>query len=407
MNPMPSITQRVHVGRQPIFDSRGTVVAYELLFRGSMEAVHAAARDAYATSQVILNVFTEFGIAEVAGDRLCFINLTREFIIGKVPLPFGPENVVLEILETVDPDDEVVAGVAALVEAGYKIALDDYVHGSGHERLLPLASYLKLDMLDSDVDRFDEVAAVCREYPGIQIVAERLETADHIALADRYGFELRQGYALSRPRVMTATSLSPSRLVRLQLVPAIGAADMDRVISTIVSDPALALRVLRASNSAAAGAAYKVSSVRQAVVLLGLTQIRQWAMIMALGDAVEATDEQLTTALLRARFCESLAEGMHASPDAAFTAGLISGVAEVLSLTPAMLADRLPLADDVAGALIDGTGALGDVLRTVDAFSRGDLESVAPAAHGTDLVRAYVDGWRWSARMVAATKVPA
>ncbi len=159
----------------------------------------ASARDAYATSQVMINVFTEFGIAEVAGDRLCFINLTREFIIGKVPLPFGPENVVLEILETVDPDDEVVAGVTALVEAGYRIALDDYVHGSGHERLLPLASYLKLDMLDLDLARFAEVVEVSRAYPGMQIVAERLETQEHVALADSYGFELRQGYALSRP----------------------------------------------------------------------------------------------------------------------------------------------------------------------------------------------------------------
>ncbi|WP_033340336.1 EAL and HDOD domain-containing protein [Catenuloplanes japonicus] len=404
---MPSITQRVHVGRQPIFDARGVVVAYELLFRGSMEAVDASARDAYATSQVMINVFTEFGIAEVAGDRLCFINLTREFIIGKVPLPFGPENVVLEILETVDPDDEVVAGVTALVEAGYRIALDDYVHGSGHERLLPLASYLKLDMLDLDLARFAEVVEVSRAYPGMQIVAERLETQEHVALADSYGFELRQGYALSRPRVMTATSLSPSRLHRLQLVPAIGAADMDRVLTIIVSDPALALRVLRASNSAAAGASHRVSSVRQAVVLLGLAQIRRWAMIMALGDAVEASDEQLTTALLRARFCESLAEGMHASPDAAFTAGLISGVAEVLGLTPGMLADRLPLSDDVLAALTHGTGALGDVLRTVDAFSRGDLDAVAPAAHSTDLVRAYVDGWRWSVRMVTATRTAA
>ncbi|MFI5838304.1 EAL and HDOD domain-containing protein [Catenuloplanes sp. NPDC051500] len=404
---MPSITQRVHVGRQPIFDARGVVVAYELLFRGSMEAVDASFRDAYATSQVMINVFTEFGIEEVAGDRLCFINLTREFIVGKVPLPFGPENVVLEILETVDPDDEVVAGVTALVEAGFKIALDDYVHGSGHERLLPLASYLKLDMLDLDLERFAEVVEVSRAYPGMQIVAERLETQEHVALADAYGFELRQGYALSRPRVMSATSLSPSRLHRLQLVPAIGAADMDRILTIIVSDPALALRVLRASNSVASGASHRVSSVRQAVVLLGLSQIRQWAMIMALGDAVETSDEQLTTALLRARFCESLATSMNASPDAAFTAGLISGVAEVLGLTPGMLADRLPLADDVASALTQGAGPLGDILRTVDAFSRGDLASVAPAAHNTDLVRAYVDGWRWSVRMVTATRLPA
>ncbi|MET0424838.1 MAG: EAL domain-containing protein, partial [Actinoplanes sp.] len=94
-------TQLVHVGRQPIFDVHGDVFAYELLFRGSINAVAAGRQDTYATSTVIVNAFTEFGIREVAGDRLCFINLTREFLTGQVTLPFGPGQVVLEVLETV------------------------------------------------------------------------------------------------------------------------------------------------------------------------------------------------------------------------------------------------------------------------------------------------------------------
>jgi hypothetical protein len=72
----------------------------------------------------------------VAGDRPCFINLTHEFLVGELTLPFGPEQVVLEVPETVAVDDEVIAGIAALVEAGYRIALDDFVWGSSHERLL-------------------------------------------------------------------------------------------------------------------------------------------------------------------------------------------------------------------------------------------------------------------------------
>ncbi len=175
-------TQLVHVGRQPIFDRTGDVVAYELLFRGSMDSVEAGRRDTYATSQVIVNTFTEFGIDEVVGDRTCFINMTREFLTGELVLPFGPEHVVLEVLETVTVDDEVVAGVAALVAQGYRIALDDFVYGSGHEQLLPLASYVKLDLLQGDLTHLDEIVAACRVYPDIQIVAEGLEISEHLAL---------------------------------------------------------------------------------------------------------------------------------------------------------------------------------------------------------------------------------
>jgi c-di-GMP-related signal transduction protein len=391
-------TQLVHVGRQPIFDVHGDVVAYELLFRGSMDAVAAGRQDTYATSTVMVNAFTEFGIREVAGDRLCFINLTREFLSGELALPFGPEQVVLEVLETVVVDDELIAGITALSEAGYRIALDDFVWGSGHERLFGVASYVKLDLLDGDLSRLDEIVAACREFPRIQLVAERLETAEQVAVADHYGMELRQGYALSRPQVLTVASLSPSRLRRLELVTALGApdADLNRIVSIIASDPALSLRVLRASNSVAAGHANRVSSVQQAIVMVGLPHIRQWAMLMILDEVGGATEEHMLGVLTRARLCENVAGWFDAAPDAAFMAGVISGVARVLTLDPATMADQFPLAPAVAAALTTGAGRLGAVLRAVDAYENGELV-------GADLAGQYMDAVRWSTRALHAS----
>jgi EAL and modified HD-GYP domain-containing signal transduction protein len=395
----------VHVGRQPIYDRRGDVVAYELLFRGSVDAVEAGRQDTYATSQVIVNAFTEFGIGEVAGDRLCFINLTREFLTGELNLPFGPDRIVLEVLETVEVDDAVIHGVTALAAAGYRIALDDFVWGSGHEQLLGVASYVKLDLLDGDLDRLAEVVAGIRAYPGVRIVAERLETAEQVALADRYGLDLRQGYALSRPQVLTAASLTPSRLRRLELLGALSSpeADLGTILSIIASDPALSLRVLRASNSAAAGGASRISSVRQAVVMVGLAQIRQWAMLMVIDDVAEATEDQMIAALTRARLSENVAPMLGAPADAAFMAGLISGVADLLGLPHAAMADQLPLSPELTAALAHGTGPLGRVLQVVDAYEGGNLGDVARVGDTDRLVGSYLDAMRWSARTVHAT----
>ncbi len=388
-------TQLVHVGRQPIFDMRGDVVAYELLFRGSIDAVAAGRQDTYATSTVMINAFTEFGIREVAGDRLCFINLTREFLTGRLALPFGPEQVVLEVLETVEIDDEVLAGITALSEAGYRIALDDFVWGAGHEVLFGLASYVKLDLLDGDLSRLDEVVAACRQFPNIQIVAERLETADQLVIAERYGMELRQGYMLSRPQVLTVASLSPSRLRRLELVGALSAAEpnLQRIVSIIASDPPLSLRVLRASNSVAAGHANRVSSVRQAVVMVGLPHIRQWALLMALDDVGGTTEEQMLGVLTRARLCENIATWFGAAPDTAFMAGVISGVGSLLSITPEAMVEQFPLAPAIVAALTEGAGRLGRVLRAVDAYENGEFGSF-------DLAGQYMDAVRWSTRAV-------
>ncbi|MBB3094905.1 EAL and modified HD-GYP domain-containing signal transduction protein [Actinoplanes campanulatus] len=387
----------VHVGRQPIFDAAGAVVAYELLFRGRLDAVESGRQDTYATSAVMVNTFTEFGIAEVVGNRPCFINLTREFVTGRLPLPFDPDQVVLEVLETVDVDDEVIAGLTALTEAGYRIALDDFVWGSGHERLLGLASYVKLDLLDGDLSRLDEIVAACRQYPGIQLVAERLETEAQVALADHYGMELRQGYALSRPQVLSTPSLSPSRLRRLELVAALMSPDvpLDKITTIIASDPALALRVLRVSNSVAAGVVSRISSVRQAIMMVGLNRIRRWATLMVVDDVGEAPEEQLLTALAQARLCESLAPRFGADPGAAFVAGLVTGMAGVMATTPAAMAEQLPLSAEVADAVIHGAGRLGKVLQTVQAYEDGEW--------GTgDLAGLSLDAMRWSTLTLTA-----
>ena len=104
----------VHIGRQAVYDRAGEVVGYELLFRGSADAFEASRRGAHATSQVIVNAFTEFGLEQLVGELPCFVNLTRDFLVGDLPVPFDPGLAVLEVLETVEVDDEVVVGVAAL-----------------------------------------------------------------------------------------------------------------------------------------------------------------------------------------------------------------------------------------------------------------------------------------------------
>ncbi|MDG6102008.1 EAL and HDOD domain-containing protein [Dactylosporangium aurantiacum] len=400
----PDATQLVHIGRQPLYDWAGHVVGYELLFRGAADEVEASRRSAYATSQVIVNAFTEFGLEQLVGGRKCFINLTRDFLVGDLPLPFDPDHAILEILETVEIDDAVLAGTARLVQQGYEIALDDFVFGLGHERLLGLAAYVKLDLLIREPDELMEVVERCRRYPGIKLVAERVETEEHILLAKQVGFDLLQGYAVGRPQVLTAVALSPSRLRRLELLGAVTAEDADiaKVSSIVQSDPALSYRVLRATNSAASGLPRKVASVRDAVVLLGSAKIRQWAALMLVSDVAEsATEDQLSTTMARARLCQTVAERLGLQGDAAFTVGLLAGVAELISEPVAELVNRLPLTVEVADALVDGHGRLGQVLSIVRAYEVADEQALATSpVSSVELAKAYLAAVGWSMRTI-------
>lgn len=193
----------VHVGRQPIYDRDGSVVAYELLFRQTAYDSHAAQRDAAATRQVVDAVFTHIGLTTLVGDRACFINLTREFLVGDLDLPFDGSQVGLEVMPEIVVDDAVLAGVATLVDRGYCIAVDAFVLRDGREGLLPLATYVKVDMLDADAAVLARTVAFCRRYPHLHLVATRLATAQHVTLAIDLGFELFQGNALGSPHVIS------------------------------------------------------------------------------------------------------------------------------------------------------------------------------------------------------------
>lgn len=397
------VAQVVHVGRQPIYDAAGRIFGYELLFRESAASATASKSTAYATSQVIVNAFTEFGVQDLAGTRVCFVNLTRDFLVGALPMPVEPATAVLEVLESVDVDDKVIEGIHTLVAQGHRIALDDFVWGRGHERLLPIASYVKLDLLGASPAAAERIARDCRAYPNITLIGERLEKPADLALARRLGCELFQGYVLARPQVVTARVIPASRLRHVELIGMLSRTDvqMSDIVSIVTSDPALSFRLLRASNAAASGLQRKVSSVHEALVLLGMTKVRQWVSLMLMSDLAEGEEAMLSAAITRARLCQLVATRMGVAGEAAFTAGLLAAVAELISTPIGDLVERLPLADDVASALVGRLGGLGRVMDIVDAYENGDLESIRESpVPATDLARAFLTATGYSVRTV-------
>ncbi|GAA1499433.1 HDOD domain-containing protein [Dactylosporangium maewongense] len=386
-------TRPVHIGRQALYDRHGHVAAYELLFRDGPEAMHASVRDSAATSRVIVEAFTAFGITELVGDRRCFINLTREFIVGELPLPFPPGSVGLELMADVAVDDEVLDGVGRLVEQGHRIAVDDFAGDASRARLLPFAHYVKVNMLAGDRAEIGAIAGQCRRFPRIRLVAQRVETQELLDLARKLQFQLFQGHVLSRPHLITTHTLSPSRLARMRLLAELAAdeVDLDRAVETIERDPALAVRVLRGVNAASNGLPQPVSSIFQAVVMLGIPQVRQWATLMMVADFADGDEAQLTDAVLRARMCQTVAERRGAPGPAAFTVGLLSALGDLLGRPASELTDQLPLTEDVAEAVVHGRGQLGAVLTEVRTYQRDAATAVVP-----DLAEDMLSALRWT-----------
>ncbi len=375
---LPEMMEDVFVGRQPIYGRDLELFAYELLYRGGDVDFADFTEGDRATSQVLLNTFTEFGIDRVVGRHLAFVNLTRGFITGEYPLPVPREQVVLEVLEDIQPDPEVLAGLRRLRREGFKIALDDFVITRENESLLPLADIVKVDVLALERDGVREQVQALRPY-GLKLLAEKIETREQFEECLELGFDYFQGYFLARPFVLRGSSLPASRINLLRLLAEIQdpGTDFDRVNEIVCQDVSLSYKLLRHMNSALYGMPRKFESIRETVVYLGLSTVRNLACLFLLSNVPETPHELIVTSMLRAKMCALLAAAAGLENlNAHFTAGLFSTLDVLMGSPMPAIVERLPLSKELAAALARGEGPLGEALAATIAYERGEWDKV-------------------------------
>jgi len=399
MDPVdPAFFQDIFVGRQPIYSRRLELYAYELLYRGADVDFADFTEGDRATSQVLLNTFTDFGIERVVGSHLAFVNLTRGFIIGEYPLPVPRTQVVLEVLEEVEPDPEVIAGLKDLRRRGFRIALDDFIYRPEFEPMLELADIVKMDVLHMEDDEVCERFKLLEPF-GAKMLAEKIETRERFELCKNVGFDFFQGYFLAKPNVVQGTSVTPSRLNILRLLSEIQSpsCDFDRVQEIVSQDVTLSYKLLRQINSAAYGMPRQIDSIKETVCYLGMDAVKNIASLSLLSDLRNTPHELLVTAMLRGRMSELLAAaGGQQETQAYFTAGLFSILDAMMGTTIANVLTKLPLTEDVQLALLERKGPIGEALETAIAYEQGDWDAVGCfGLSRSQIKQAFLDAVSW------------
>lgn len=393
----------VVVGRQPIVDRAGDVVGFELLYRPTDVEAPLADGD-QMTARVVLSALS-IGVGQLVGDKTMFCNATRGVVVGTTPVTLPPQRTVIEVLESVDIDDETVAGCRDLIERGYRIALDDFVWTEGAERLLELASIVKLDFRACTREEIVELVARCRAHD-VLLLAEKVETEDDVAWAREQGFELFQGYAIERPRIIRGQTVSASAVAHVQLAATLLAQDLEyeEIEDILRREPGLVVQVLQmAAVGAARGLRREVRTVREALVLLGTTRIRQWIALTILSGAPSAGPDGLSTALVRARMCELLAEdrGVGAA-DFAFTAGMLSALDVLLGVPVDELSESLELDPALKRVAFDRETALGALVDEVSEYQLALASQAGPRGHSADLDSAAARAFAWTMPYISA-----
>jgi len=384
----------VAVVRHPIADARNNVVGYELRFGGSVD-LGDPAMDAKATSALLADALGDIGLEQLAGRHPAWVTIARNFLIEIGPPPVRPDRAVLQIA-AYPAQDDLLGVFQQLGRSGYTIALDDY---DGRGDLGPLMSLCSIVRID--------VQAVGLEGLPAAIVGPRMQSAllvatnvpDHATFAacKELGFTYFQGEYFAQPRLFKRTSVGTAGLGSLRRLSELTAGDVsfEDLEQIISSDVGLSLKLLRYVNSAFFALPRTVSSVREALTLLGVRTVRRWAVVMAISALPDVHDELVSLALRRARMCEVLAgSALPEERETLFTIGLFSVADALLDCPMAEVLDSLPFTEEIQAALLRREGPKGELLSAVIAYERGEFPSMQ--SPGLSLASAYRAALEWA-----------
>jgi EAL and modified HD-GYP domain-containing signal transduction protein len=395
----------VYVARQAILDTKKKTYAYELLFRDGMSQAFAEIDGDSATSKVLSSSFFTIGIDQIIGNKKGFINFTEELLLKKVPMMFPQEKILVEILEDVNPGLEVISACQEIVRNGYEIALDDFFYKPDLEALIELAGIIKIDFRLTPIEAVKSLVDKLQPHK-LTFLAEKVETYKEFQQALDLGFTCFQGYFFSKPEILKGRDISPSKMNLLQIIAEANKEgfSFEELEKLITRDVSISYKLMRYINSSYFRRIQEISSIKQAIVLLGEREVKRFISLMAMATlASDKPDELIRTSIIRARLCERLGNNGHSRFDGSelFTLGLFSLIDAILDDNMENLMSKLPLSERIKRALVEGTGELALYITLAACYEKADWAGVSTTAskigiEEKELSEFYIDAVGWA-----------
>ena len=264
------------IARQPIFDRRKQVYAYELLYRSDPVNRAHVINDEYATFKVIANGLL-IGLQRLTAGKRAFIHFNRLLLIGQIPLLFPKDLLGVEIFETAKPEERVIQACERIKKAGYLMVMDDFVFNEPYHQLLKFADMIKVDFLVNSPGKIRLFAQKAASQK-LTLLAEKIETRKDYNEALELGFHYFQGFFFQKPELISRQDMPGYKLNYLHILKKIHdpVLELDAVEEIIKRDVSLTYKLLRFINSACFGFRVTVRSVRHALNLLGKREIKNW-----------------------------------------------------------------------------------------------------------------------------------
>ncbi len=374
-----------YIVRQPIKDAENTVIGHEILYHGENQAftTEVKTENEYAAADTIYNFLTNDGGKALKG-KLNFMTFTTMLLMKKTPRLFDKSELVIQIDDSVIIHPLSMHFVNMFAKEGYKIAVNEFQFAPRYLSLLDTTDYIKVNISTTQPDALRNIVEIAHSMHKKCIVTN-IETSEQHELACSLKVDGFEGPFVAGKLKTKAHSSAylQSNFFRLMVAVTKDEPDVDEIEQLISMDASLSFGLLKMANSAYFALRHRATTIHQAIMTLGLGQLKQWIYLLSaslVDSTVDAASEEfLKLSFMRANFCSELmkyAEDMPISRSEAYLLGMFSTLNHLIDAPMEEILEEVPVADEVKAALIHQEGRCGMLYKLVLAYEAADWDSI-------------------------------
>ncbi|QOR35376.1 HDOD domain-containing protein [Clostridium sp. 'deep sea'] len=393
----------VYVARQPIFDRKMRVYGYELFYRGGTKNYFEGIEDNQATSELINNVFLTMQLEDLTFGSRAFINFSEDLIVKGIPLALPKDEVVIEILERVNPTPEVIEACKNLKEQGYILALDDFNFNQKYLSLIELADIIKVEYgkIDIEVQK-----RIIKAFKGrTKFLSEKVETREQYKIARDMGYDYFQGYFFSKPIIVKSNERKVLNTSLLRIATELNKqfVDFNKITEICEHDVDLTYKILKISNYVQYGTRYEVKSIKHALAVLGVDELKKWVYLMMFKDTRDKqNNEVIKNSLIRGKLMELLAKeaGLGRRSEEYFVTGLFSLIDVLLCKEMKEIVSEIPFSSSIKDALLKDGSDIAKTLDKINSFEKAKWDELQNKGtfnvENDRFMELYVEALKWA-----------
>ncbi len=364
-----------YIVRQTIVDENQTAKAYEILYAD--DELSVSREDDSSAANAIENFLSSMDTDKFLNGKTAFLSFTRNLLVKDIPRMFDTSKLVIQIEDSLITNPMAHSLFTKYKQAGYKIAVVDFEFAPRYFGVLDIVDYIKVNFKDYQNSSLENVVRIGNSF-GKKIIAYNIECAEAYEKAVNCGCSMFQGsyVAEKTPAHLTNMKYLQGNFFLLMIAVTKDEPDIDEIEEILSRDVSLTYSLLKLVNSSYFALRNRAKSVKQALVILGIGQLKQWIYLLSFKqNDGSMPDELIKLSFLRAKFASELlpfCKDVPMSKSEAYLMGMFSTLGQLMQMSLEESLTPLPISEDIKAALLYHDGKAGVLYDVILSYENAD-----------------------------------